>query len=226
MKKIENDFKLFAKDKLNLSSLLIDDINNKTNINTLTPVVLEERKLQATAVDIYSRLLFDRIIYMGHEFTPETCNLIVAQLLYLNSLDNRDINLYINSPGGSVLDGLAIIDTMDFIDSKVSTSCIAMAASMGAVLLAHGEQGKRIVLPHSRVMIHQVSSANRGTYSDMKIEMEQTLRCRNDVYTILAKDMNKSFEEVEQLCDRNNWFIGQEAVDIGLADKVLVKETN
>ena len=102
MGSIEKDFKLFAKDKLNLSSLLIDDINNKTNINTLTPVVLEERKLQATAVDIYSRLLFDRIIYMGHEFTPETCNLIVAQLLYLNSLDNRDINLCINSPGGSV----------------------------------------------------------------------------------------------------------------------------
>ena len=131
MGSIEKDFKLFAKDKLNLSSFTIDNINN-----TLTPVVLEERKLQATAVDIYSRLLFDRIIYMGHEFTPETCNLIIAQLLYLNSLDNRDINIYINSPGGSVLDGLAIIDTMDFIDSNVSTSCIGMAASMGAVLLS------------------------------------------------------------------------------------------
>lgn len=219
MGSIEKDFKLFAKDKLNLSSFTIDNINN-----TLTPVVLEERKLQATAVDIYSRLLFDRIIYMGHEFTPETCNLIIAQLLYLNSLDNRDINIYINSPGGSVLDGLAIIDTMDFIDSNVSTSCIGMAASMGAVLLSHGEKGKRFILPHSRVMIHQVSSANRGTYSDMKIEMEQTLRCRNDVYSILAKNMGKTFEEVEQLCDRNNWFIGQEAIDLGICDSLLIKK--
>lgn len=224
MENIEKDFKLFAKDKLNISSSLIDDIN-KSNVNTLTPVILEERKLQATAVDIYSRLLYDRVIYMGHEFTPETCNLIVAQLLYLNSLDTRDISLYINSPGGSVIDGLAVVDTMDFIESDVSTSCIGVAASMAAVLLSHGKKGKRFILPHGRVMIHQVSSANRGTYSDMKIEMEQTLRCRNDVYTILANNIGKTFEEVETLCDRNNWFIGKEAIDLGICDSLLIKKS-
>ena len=133
------------------------------------------------------------------------------------------INVYINSPGGSVVDGLSSIDVMNFIPNNVSTTCIGMAASMGAVLLSCGEKGKRFVLPHSRVMIHQVSSGMRGTYSDIKIEMEQTERCRNDVYRLLADNMGKTFEEVEMLCDRNNWFIGQEAVELGIVDKVLTK---
>jgi ATP-dependent Clp protease protease subunit len=191
--------------------------------NSLTPVVLEERKMNVVAMDVYSRMLYDRIIYFGHEFNQDTCNLLNAQLLYLSSLDERDINVYINSPGGSVVDGLSSIDVMNFIPNNVSTTCIGMAASMGAVLLSCGEKGKRFVLPHSRVMIHQVSSGMRGTYSDIKIEMEQTERCRNDVYRLLADNMGKTFEEVEMLCDRNNWFIGQEAVELGIVDKVLTK---
>ena len=130
--------------------------------------------------------------------------------------------MYINSPGGSVVDGLGLIDTMNYINCNVSTTCIGMAASMGAVLLSNGTQGKRFVLPHSRVMIHQVSSGMRGTVSDMEIEFEQTKRCKQDVYEILAKNTGKSFEEMEKLCDRNNWFIGQEAVDLHIADRVLI----
>lgn len=218
---IQKDFKLFSKDK-GISSLVFDDIVKNTN-NSLTPVVLEERKMNVAAMDIYSRLLYDRIIYFGSVFDSDTCNLAIAQLLYLNSLDERNINIYINSPGGSVVDGLGIIDTINFINSKVTTTCIGEAASMGAVLLSCGEKGNRFVLPHSRVMIHQVSSGMKGTLADMKIELEQTERCKKDIYNILASNMNKSFEEIEQLCDRNNWFIGQEAIDLGIADKMLVK---
>ena len=216
-----NDFRLFAKDK-GVSMSVMDDIVKSTN-NSLTPVVLEERKMNVVAMDVYSRMLYDRLIYFGHEFNQDTCNLLNAQLLYLSSLDERDINIYINSPGGSVVDGLSSVDVINFIPNSVSTTCIGMAASMGAVLLSCGEKGKRFVLPHGRVMIHQVSSGMRGTFSDMKIEMEQTERCRNDVYQLLANNIGKTFEEVEVLCDRNNWFIGQEAVDLGIVDKVLIK---
>lgn len=219
MSKQFNDFKKYAT-SIGIDSMVVDDIVKKTN-NALTPVVLEERKMNVVGMDIYSRLLYDRILYFGDEFNQETCNLAIAQLLYLNSIDNRDINIYINSGGGSVIDGLGVIDTINFIESNVSTTCVGMAASMGAVLLSCGAKEKRFVLPHSRVMIHQVSSGMRGTVSDMKIEFEQAERCKIDIYNILAQNMNKSFDEVEKLCDRNNWFIGQEAVDLGIADKVL-----
>lgn len=219
MSKQFNDFKKYAT-SIGIDSMVLDDIVKKTN-NALTPVVLEERKMNVVGMDIYSRLLYDRILYFGDEFNQETCNLAIAQLLYLNSIDNRDINIYINSGGGSVIDGLGVIDTINFIESNVSTTCVGMAASMGAVLLSCGAKEKRFVLPHSRVMIHQVSSGMRGTVSDMKIEFEQAERCKIDIYNILAQNMNKSFDEVEKLCDRNNWFIGQEAVDLGIADKVL-----
>ena len=221
MKQLVEDFKLFSKDK-GVSSSVFDDVVKKTE-NTLTPVVLEERKMNVVGMDIYSRLLYDRILYFGEQFTSETCNLAIAQLLYLNSLDEREIMLYINSGGGSVVDGLGVIDTMNFINSPVSTTCIGMAASMGAVLLSCGEKGNRFVLPHSRVMIHQVSSGMRGCVSDMKIELEQAERCKNDIYNILAKNLNKYYSEIEALCDRDNWFIGEEAVKLGIADKVLNK---
>lgn len=221
MSEIIKDFSLFAKDK-GVSSLVLDDVIKQTN-TTLTPMILEERKMNVVGLDIYSRLLYDRILYFGEVFTRETCNVAIAQLLYLNSIDERDINIYINSPGGSVVDGLGLIDTMNFINSPINTICVGEAASMGAVLLSCGEKGNRYVLPHSRVMIHQVSSGMHGTLADMKIELEQTERCKQDIYKILAENMGKSFEEVEVLCDRNNWFIGQEAIDLGIADKMLVK---
>ena len=214
---LEKDFNLFAKSK-GISSSTLHRVSNYA-----LPYVLEERRLNVQALDIYSRLLYDRIIYMGEEFTPESCNLIVTQLLYLNNLSNDPIDIYINSSGGSVIDGLSIIDTINLIKSPVNTICTGLAASMGAVLLSCGKKGNRAVLPHSRVMIHQVSSGMWGTFSDLEIELKQTERCKQDIYKILAENLNKPYEEIEKLCDRNNWFIGQEAVDLGIVDKVLCK---
>lgn len=219
MQNLAKDFINFAKDK----KLFSAEAENIVNNTTLTPVILEERKLNVASMDIFSRLLYDRIIYFGNEFNSETCNLLIAQLLYLDSIDNRDINIYINSPGGSVIDGLGVIDTMNFISSKVSTTCIGEAASMGAVLLSAGEKEKRFALPHSRMMIHQISSQMKGTFKDIEIEMKQMERCKVDVYKILAENMNKSLDEIEMLCDRNNWFIGEEGIEIGLIDKILKK---
>lgn len=220
--KLMKDFSLFARGK-GLSSLLVEDVLKK-NQNIITPYILEERELRTTTIDIYSRLLYDRIMYFGHEVTQETCDVAIAQLLFLDSVNNNNISMYINSPGGSVVSGLGLIDTMNIIKSPISTTCVGMAASMGAVLLSCGEKGSRFVLPHSRVMIHQVSSGMRGVLSDMRIELEQTERCEKDIYKILAENTNKTFDEIKTLCDRDNWFIGQEAVDLGIADKVLVKE--
>lgn len=219
------DFRKFAIDKGVRASVLDDQLKSMTkNKSLLTPYILEERQLNVATFDVFSRLMYDRIVYFAGEVDDDTCNTAIAQFLYLSSVDERDINLYINSPGGSVVAGLGLIDTMNYIPCQVSTTCIGMAASMGAVLLSNGARGKRYVLEHSRVMIHQVSSAMRGTVSDMEIEFEQTQRCKQDVYKILAKNTDRTYEEMEQLCDRNNWFIGQEAVDLGIADSVLMRE--
>jgi len=225
MENLTNDFRKFALSKTNVSPSALDDIVKKQG-NMITPYILEERQLNVATFDVFSRLMYDRIVYFMGTVNDDTCNTAVAQLLYLASVDERDISLYVNSAGGSVIDGLGLIDTMDYISCDVSTLCIGMAASMGAVLLSNGAKGKRFVLPHSRVMIHQVSSGAQGVLKDLEIELEQTRRCKNDVYKILADNTGKSLEEMEALCDRNNWFIGQEAVDLGIADKVLVKNNS
>lgn len=215
------DFRKFAIDKTKVKATVLDDQLSKPN-SFLTPYILEERQLNVTQMDIFSRLLYDRILYFTGEVNRETCDTMNAELLYLDSLDGRDISLYINSPGGSVVDGLSVIDTMNFINSDVSTICMGMAASMGSVLLSNGAKGKRLVLPHSRIMIHQVSSAMRGTVSDMEIAFAETQRCKRDIYNILAKNTGHTFDEIEKLCDRNNWFIGSEAVDeLHIADKLI-----
>jgi ATP-dependent Clp protease protease subunit len=221
MDKLTKDFRHFAIDKVGVSPSVIDDKIGKVN-NHLTPYILEERQLNVATFDVFSRLMYDRIIYFTGVVNSDTCDTAIAQLLYLSSVDERDINMYINSPGGSVVDGLGLVDTMNYINCDISTTCIGMAASMGSVLLSNGAKGKRFVLPHSRVMIHQVSSSQSGTLADLEIELEQTRRCKNDVYKILADNTGRSFEEMEKLCDRNNWFIGQEAVDLGIVDKVLI----
>ena len=225
MENLTNDFRKFALSKTNVSPSALDDIVKKQG-NMITPYILEERQLNVATFDVFSRLMYDRIVYFTGVVNDDTCNTAVAQLLYLASVDERDISMYINSPGGSVVDGLGLVDTMDYISCDVSTLCIGMAASMGSVLLSNGTKGKRFVLPHSRVMIHQVSSSQSGTLADLEIEIEQTRRCKNDVYKILADNTGKTFEEMESLCDRNNWFIGQEAVDLGIADKVLTKNNS
>ena len=222
MKDLIKDFRKFAISNTNVNATVLDDQIKKSQ-NIITPYILEERQLNVATFDVFSRLMYDRIIYFTGVVDEDSCNTAVAQLLYLSSTDERDISMYINSPGGSVVDGLGLVDTMNYINCDVATTCIGMAASMGSVLLSNGTKGKRFVLPHSRVMIHQVSSSQSGTLADLEIEIEQTRRCKNDVYKILADNTNHSFEEMEKLCDRNNWFIGKEAVDLGIADKVLIK---
>jgi ATP-dependent Clp protease protease subunit len=219
---LEKDFRKFAISNTKIRATVLDD-KIKQAKDFLTPYILEERQLNVTQMDIFSRLLFDRILYFTGEVNQATCDTMNAELLYLDSVDNRDINLYINSPGGSVVDGLSVIDTMNFIKSDVSTTCMGMAASMGSVLLSNGTKGKRFVLPHSRVMIHSVASGFQGHTADVRIEMEQTERCQKDVYQFLADNTGHTFEEMEKLCDRDNWFIGDEAVNnLHIADKVIV----
>lgn len=222
MSKIIEDFRKFATDKTKVTPTVFDDVVKKTE-NSIMPFILEERKMNVTQMDVFSRLLFDRIIYFSGPVNEESCNTVIAQLLYLSSTDNRDINIYINSPGGSVVDGLGVIDTINFIPCDVTTTCVGMAASMGAVLLSCGAKGKRLVLPHSRVMIHQVSSGMQGVSKDLEIELEQTLRCKKDIYAILSENTGRPYEQIEKDCDRNFWLIGKEAVEYGLADKVLNK---
>ena len=225
MTSIKDDFTKYALSK-GIGSLSVDsyakDLNNIKN-RILTPYILEERSYNVTSLDLFSKLLYERILYFNGEVDSESSNITIAQLLYLSSIDDREINIYINSPGGSVVDGLGIIDTMNYISNPISTTCIGMAASMAAVLLSNGDKGKRFILPHGRVMIHSVASGFKGHTADIKIEMEQTIRCQNDVYEILAKNTDKEFSEIEKLCDRDNWFIGKEAVDLGIVDKVLDK---
>jgi ATP-dependent Clp protease protease subunit len=223
MDKLTKDFRHFAIDKVGMLPSVIDDKIGKVN-NHITPYILEERQLNVATFDVFSRLMYDRIIYFTGVVNSDTCDTAIAQLLYLSSVDERDINMYINSPGGSVVDGLGLVDTMNYINCDISTTCIGMAASMGSVLLSNGAKGKRFVLPHSRVMIHQVSSGAQGVLKDLEIELEQTRRCKQDVYKILADNTNKSFDEIEKDCDRNYWLIGEEAVKYGIVDKVLNKE--
>lgn len=224
MKNIEQDFRSFARSQ-GISSMRLDD-NIKHINNSITPYILEERQLNVATFDVFSRLMYDRIIYFSGEVCRDTCDVAIAQLLYLSSVDNRDIYMYINSNGGSVVDGLGVIDTMNYLSCNISTTCIGMAASMGAVLLSNGCKGKRFVLPHSRVMIHSVSSGMEGHTADIKINFDQTLRCQEDVYKILSENTSHSVTEIEQLCDRDKWLIGQEAVDFGIADAVLVQKVN
>ena len=225
MKDLTKDFRKFALSNTNARASVLDDQIKKAN-NILTPYILEERQLNVATFDVFSRLMYDRIIYFTGVVDDDSCNTAVAQLLYLSSVDERDISMYINSPGGSVVDGLGLVDTMNYISCDISTTCIGMAASMGSVLLSNGAKGKRFVLPHSRVMIHQISSRQSGTLADLEIEIEQTRRCKNDVYKILADNTGHTFEDMEKLCDRDNWFIGQEAVELGIADKVLISPKN
>lgn len=217
---IKTDFEKFALSQ-GISGMSLDSFSKANYVN---PMILEERQLNVTSIDVYSRLLMDRILFVNTDVNSTMANILTAQLLWLDQQGNKPINMYINSPGGSVIDGLQIIDTMNFINSPISTTCLGMAASMGAVILSCGEKGERYVLTHSRVMIHQISSKMGGTYEDMRIEFEQTERCKKDVYNILAQNIGKTNEEIETLCDRNNWFIGQEAIDLGIADKMVDKK--
>lgn len=190
--------------------------------NYLVPIVVEREGRAERSYDIYSRLLKDRIIFLGDEVTAELSNVVVAQMLFLANEDPKaDVHLYINSPGGSVYSGMGIYDTMQYIQCPVATYVIGAAASMGAVLFAAGAPGKRFVLPHSRVMIHQPLGGARGPATDIKIEIDEMLRTQKQLYAVLAKHCKKSIEQITKDCDRNFWMDAEQAVAYGLADKVL-----
>ncbi len=193
-------------------------------MSQLIPMVVETTGRGERAYDIYSRLLRDRVIFLGGPVTDDSANLIVAQLLFLSNEDSKsDIHFYINSPGGSVSAGLAIYDTMKFLRCNVATYCVGMAASMGAVLLLGGAEGKRFILPNSSVLLHQplIRGQITGPATDLQIEAEEMLRVRNSLYTIISKHTGKDIETVEKDCDRNYWINAEQSVEYGVADSIL-----
>lgn len=195
-------------------------------VNQLIPIVIEKSGRTERAYDIFSRLLKDRIVFLGGSLNDEAANIIVAQLLFLSNEDSKnDIHFYINSPGGSITAGLAVYDTMQFLRCDVSTYCIGQAASMGAILLAGGKAGKRFLLANSRVLLHQpmITGVLEGAATDLEIEAKEILRLRSRLYSILAEHSGQSTEKIEKDCDRNLWLNVNEAIKYGLADKILRK---
>ena len=194
-------------------------------ITNMTPNIIEERQLNAVAMDVFSRLMMDRIIFLGTGINDQVANIIQAQLLFLESVDaSKDISIYINSPGGSVYAGLGIYDTMQFIKPDVATICTGMAASMGAVLMCAGEKGKRSALPHSRVMIHQPLGGAQGQASDMEITVREIQKLKKELYSIIAKHSGQDFDKVEKDSDRDYWMRAEEAKEYGMIDEVLVRK--
>jgi len=219
-----NDFRKYAVKHLGMDGHALDDVM-RVQSQYLNPYILEERQLNVTQMDVYSRLMMDRIIFLGTQIDDYTANTLQAQLLYLDSVDSgKDISLYINSPGGSVTAGLGIYDTMQFIQSDVATICTGMAASMAAVLLVAGQEGKRSALPHSRVMIHQPLGGVQGQASDIEIEAKEILKFKKELYTIISDHSHTPYEKVYQDSDRNYWMTAEEAKEYGMIDNVLVKK--
>ncbi len=201
----------------------------KYNFNNgiIEPYILEERTLNCAPMSVFSRLMYDKIIFLGSGINEDVANIVNAQLLYLNSVADKDeeIKMFINSPGGSVIDGLAIYDVMNFIEPDVATYCMGMCASMGSILVSSGAKGKRYILPNGSVMIHQVSSGTgRVQNADLQIAAKESQRLQNVLYDILAINTGKTFEEIEKDADRDHWFSAQEAVDYGLIDKIVTKK--
>ena len=218
-----NDFLKFAVDK-GMNSMHVEKTMN-ASASYISPSILEEPQLNVTQMDVFSRLMMDRIIFLGTEVNDYTANVIQAQLLYLDSVDSeRDINIYLNTPGGSVYAGLGIYDTMQFISSRVATICTGMAASMGAVLLVAGEKGMRAALPHSRVMIHQPLGGIQGQASDIEITAGEILKLKDELYQIISDHSGQTMEKIRQDADRDYWMKAQEALEYGMIDKVYSKK--
>ncbi len=219
-----NDFRKYATQHLGMNGLVLDDVMKK-QAQYMNPYILEERQLNVTQMDVFSRLMMDRIIFLGTEVNDYTANTLQAQLLYLDSVDpGKDISIYINSPGGSVYAGLGIYDTMQFVSSDVATICTGMAASMAAVLLVAGAEGKRSALTHSRVMIHQPLGGVQGQASDIEIEAREIQKIKKELYTIIADHSHTDYEKVWQDSDRNYWMTADEAKEYGMIDQVLKKK--
>ena len=220
---MKNDFLKFAVDK-GMNSMHVEKTMN-ASASYISPSILEERQLNVTQMDVFSRLMMDRIIFLGTEVNDYTANVIQAQLLYLDSVDSeRDISIYLNTPGGSVSAGLGIYDTMQFISSRVGTICTGMAASMGAVLLVAGEKGMRAALPHSRVMIHQPLGGIQGQASDIEITAREILKLKDELYQIISDHSGQTMDKIRQDADRDYWMTANEALEYGMIDKVYTKK--
>ncbi len=220
---MKNDFLKFAVSN-GMNSMHVENAMN-ASASYISPSILEERQLNVTQMDVFSRLMMDRIIFLGTEVNDYTANVIQAQLLYLDSVDSdRDISIYLNTPGGSVYAGLGIYDTMQFVKSKVATICTGMAASMGAVLLVAGEKGMRAALPHSRVMIHQPLGGIQGQASDIEITAREILKLKDELYQIISDHSGQTVEKIRQDADRDYWMTAKEALEYGMIDKVYSRE--
>ena len=219
-----DDFRKYATKHLGMSSMVLDDVM-KSQAGYLNPYILEERQLNVTQLDVFSRLMMDRIIFLGTEVNDYTANVLQAQMLYLDSVDSaKDISIYINSPGGSVYAGLGIYDTMQFINSDVQTICTGMAASMAAVLLVAGKEGKRSALPHSRIMIHQPMGGAQGQASDIEITAREIQKLKKELYTIISEHSHQPFDKVWADSDRDYWMTAEEAKEYGMVDEVLKRK--
>ncbi|KFF13082.1 ATP-dependent Clp endopeptidase proteolytic subunit ClpP [Chryseobacterium soli] len=219
---IKKDFRDFSVKHLGNSGLATDQYMGMYGPTNLTPYIMEERRLNVAQMDVFSRLMMDRIIFLGTGIDDQVANIITAQLLFLESADpSKDIQIYINSPGGSVYAGLGIYDTMQIIKPNVATICTGIAASMGAVLLVAGEKGKRSALKHSRVMIHQPSGGAQGVASDMEINLREMLKLKKELYDIIAEHSGQTYEWVEKASDRDYWMTSEEAKSFGMVDEVL-----
>lgn len=227
---MNNEFKNFATKHLGMNSLALDDYT-KFNSRVLaqggyiSPSIIEERQLNVAQMDVFSRLMMDRIIFLGTEINDYVANVIQAQLLFLETSDpGKDISLYINSPGGSVYAGYGIYDTMQYIDCEISTINTGIAASMASILLVAGTKGKRFALPHSRVMLHQPLGGAQGQASDMEITVKEILKLKKELFQTLADHSGRTFDEISKDSDRDYWLTAEEALQYGLIDKVLTKE--
>ena len=219
-----NDFRKFATGHLGINGQVLDDYVSLQN-QYLNPYILEERQLNVTQMDVFSRLMMDRIIFLGTPIDDYTANTLQAQLLYLDSADpGKDISIYLNSPGGSVSAGLGIYDTMQFVTSDVATICTGMAASMAAGLLVAGPEGKRSALPHSRVMIHQPLGGVQGQASDIEIEAREIQKLKKELYQIIADHSHTDYDKVWAASDRNYWMTAEEAKAYGMIDQVLTRK--
>ncbi len=221
---MDKEFRKFATRHMGINSMVLDDVVSMQN-QYLNPYILEERQLNVTQMDVFSRLMMDRIIFLGTEIDDYTANTLQAQLLFLDSADpGKDISIYVNSPGGSVHAGLGIYDTMQFVSSDVATICTGMAASMAAVLLVAGKEGKRSALKHSRVMIHQPMGGAQGQASDIEITAREILKLKKELYTIIAEHSHTDFDKVWADSDRDYWMTAQEALEYGMIDRVMTRK--
>ena len=224
---MKNDFEKYALSR-GISSTKLDGYKKYSlkNYRGVNPIILEEREMNVIGLDVFSRLLFDRILFLGTPIDDDCANIINSQLMYLNSIGDEDVKMFINSPGGNVISGLAIYDVMNYITPDVSTYCMGMCASMGSILVSSGTRGKRYALPNGEIMLHQVSGGAEGAFSDMQIAVKHAGRLQDKLYNILAENTGKTFEEIQKDADRDNWLTAEESLPgvfgkYGLIDEII-----